>query len=253
MDKIINLGIPHIGEEIFERIDTAGLFQCFVVSETWNIIAKRVLLKRNKKIFLEACRNGETKVVQLLLQDDESEGIDLNATDWFGRTGFSLACENGHQQIVQLIVDRSDSHNIDLDSRDKKGWTALMRTCGTGRSDIVRILLNYSGKQFIDFNAKDKFGVTPFMIACGKCSRKFKIVKLLLNNSEKKNIDLNAKDNYYGTRHTAFMNACEFANYNLVKLLINCPQIDTNIPSSKRYHPMINALLKAQLRMKDGT
>ena len=54
MDKVINLGIPHISELIFESIDTPELFQCALVSETWKILAESDLIKRWKGKMLEA-------------------------------------------------------------------------------------------------------------------------------------------------------------------------------------------------------
>ena len=63
MDKVINLGIPHISELIFESIDTPGLFQCASVSATWKYLAENVLIKRWKGKMFEACENGKTKVV----------------------------------------------------------------------------------------------------------------------------------------------------------------------------------------------
>ena len=48
MDRIINLGIPHIGETIFENIDTDELCQYFFVSQTWKVLAENVLLKGAK-------------------------------------------------------------------------------------------------------------------------------------------------------------------------------------------------------------
>ena len=68
MEKVINLGIPHIGEKIFENIDTPGLLQCRAVSETWKALADNVLLKRyksNGKI-IEACETGLTEIVKIL-------------------------------------------------------------------------------------------------------------------------------------------------------------------------------------------
>ena len=66
MDKVINLGIPHVGELIFDSIDTPKLFQCALVSDTWKELAENVLIKRWKGKMYEACKNGETKIVQLL-------------------------------------------------------------------------------------------------------------------------------------------------------------------------------------------
>ena len=61
MDKVINLGVPHVSEKIFESIDTPELFQCALVSETWRELAENVLVKRWQGKMLEACKNGETK------------------------------------------------------------------------------------------------------------------------------------------------------------------------------------------------
>ena len=69
MDKVINFGIPHVGELIFESIDTPDLVNCMEVSETWKILAENILIKRWKHRMHEACISGETKVVQLLLEN----------------------------------------------------------------------------------------------------------------------------------------------------------------------------------------
>ena len=78
MDKVINLGIPHVAEQIFESFDTPGLIKCMEVSETWRELAGNVLIKRPKgKIYMkifEACESRKTKVAQLLLEDlDDDE------------------------------------------------------------------------------------------------------------------------------------------------------------------------------------
>ena len=73
MENIINLGIPHVGELIFESIGTPGLVKCLEVSQTWKVLAENVLIKRWKGKMFEACKNGETKVVQLLLERCNSE------------------------------------------------------------------------------------------------------------------------------------------------------------------------------------
>ena len=63
MDKVINHGIPHVGELIFESIDTPELFQCLLVSETWKVLAENVLIKRWNGKMYEARKKGKTKVV----------------------------------------------------------------------------------------------------------------------------------------------------------------------------------------------
>ena len=68
MDKVINLGIPHVGEQILENIETEVLIQLCLVSKTWKVLAENVLFKRWRKRFFEACESGKTKIVQLLLE-----------------------------------------------------------------------------------------------------------------------------------------------------------------------------------------
>merc|ERR1712049_9771 len=60
LNEVINLGIPHVGELIFESMDTPELFQCALVSDTWKVLAENVLMKRWKGKMLEACKSGET-------------------------------------------------------------------------------------------------------------------------------------------------------------------------------------------------
>ena len=88
MDKIINHGMPHVAEQIFDNIETQGLIECLKVSETWKVLAENVLIKRWKGKMFEACQNGETKVVQLLLErcDAEESGLNIKGSDGFGHT-----------------------------------------------------------------------------------------------------------------------------------------------------------------------
>ena len=53
MDKVINLGVPHVGELIFESIDTPGLFQFAWVSENWKVLDENVMIKKWKGKMLE--------------------------------------------------------------------------------------------------------------------------------------------------------------------------------------------------------
>ena len=179
MDKLINLRMPHIGELMFESLDTNDLVQCLEVSQTWKVLAENVLLKRWKGKMFEACKNGETKIVKLLLERCNSEESGLNIKDFLGRTTLMIACFNGHKYVVQLLLNNSET-NIDLNARSNGGVTALMHGCRSGHKDVVQLLLDNSERN-IDLNAKDNVGWTAFMYAC-KYGRK-DVVKLLLDNS----------------------------------------------------------------------
>ena len=107
MTTVINSGIPNVGEIIFEDIDTPELIKCMEVSKPWKVLAENVLIKRWKGEMYEACQNGETKVVQLLLECCSPEESGVNIKDTQGGTTLMIACENGHKDAVQLFLEHS--------------------------------------------------------------------------------------------------------------------------------------------------
>ena len=208
LDKIINLGMPHIGEHIFKSIDTPGLTKCLEVSETWQELAENVLIKRWKGKMLEACRNGETKVVQLLLERCTSEESGLNFKYRYGATALMWGCQNGHKDVVQLLLDHSE--RIELNARNNGGNTALMFACIHGYKDVVNLLLDISER--IELNARNNFGMTAFMWACKKGHKD--VVNFFLDHSER--IDLNDKD---VLGRTALMIANQEGHQDIVQLI----------------------------------
>ena len=151
--KVVQLLLERYNSEesvlnIFESIDTPGLIICMEVSDTWReLMAKYVLMQRWKGKMFEACKNGQTKVVQLLLEFYNSKESGLNRRDFFGRTTLMIACKNGHKDVVQLLLDNSDS-NIELNARTNWwGRTALMFACSNGHKDVVQLLLDNSERK----------------------------------------------------------------------------------------------------------
>ena len=124
MEKIFNIGIPHLSEQIFKSIDNPGLVQCALVSKTWRELAQNVLKKRWKSKMLEACINGETNVVQQLLESPTSEEVGLNIKDHLGFTPLIWACYNGYKDIVKLLLDHSE--RIELNKRNDCEERAFM-------------------------------------------------------------------------------------------------------------------------------
>ena len=191
IENIINLGIPHVAEQIFESMKTQELFKCLEVSETWNILAGNVLIKRLKagnvsikrlkgRMF-EACKYGETQVVRFLLERCNTEESGLNARDNDGWTPFMTACFCGHTIVVQTLLDHSDGH-IELNAEDYDfGRTAFMWACYFGQKGVVQLLLNHPAAQSIDFDAEDDCGNTGLMIAQQRNHRD--IAKLLFGKS----------------------------------------------------------------------
>ena len=63
---------------LLENVDTSILIQCLLVLEPWKALAENVLIKRWKGRMHEACQNGETKVIKLLLERCNSEESGLH-------------------------------------------------------------------------------------------------------------------------------------------------------------------------------
>ena len=141
MEKVINLRLPHIGEQVFEIIDTDGLIQLLEVSTTWKILAENVLLKRWKGKMFEACESRRTEIVKLLLEYCNSEESGFNTKDRVGGTVFMAACFYGPKDIVQLLLNHPDT-NIDLNEKSENHLTAFMLACMKGNKDIVQLLLS---------------------------------------------------------------------------------------------------------------
>ena len=118
MDKVINLAVPHISEQIFESINTDGLIQCLMVGETWRLLAENVLVKRWKENLFEACAIGKTQIVQLLLECFNGEEIGLNTKREFGITPLMAACSNGHIDTVKLLLNHSDIELVGFEKKD---------------------------------------------------------------------------------------------------------------------------------------
>ena len=135
MDKVINLALPYVGEQVFESLETDTLVQYLDVSEAWKILAENVLLKRWKYRLYEACKTGKSRIVELLLEHYNFEEIGLNVMvkDNYGpdprnqnvlnctkyRTPLMAACAYGHIDVVQMLLDHS-ADSIDLNAMEKE-------------------------------------------------------------------------------------------------------------------------------------
>ena len=125
---------------------------------------RKCLEQKVERQKLKACRNGETKVVQQLLEHCSTEDSGLNVKGQFGFTALMEACKHGHKDVVQLLLDNSDK-NIDLNARNHWGRTALMWACRNGHKDVVQLFLDNSERN-IDLNARSDRGLTALMYAC---------------------------------------------------------------------------------------
>ena len=167
MDKVINFGLPHIGEQVFQSLESDTLIQCLKVSEAWKVYAETVLLQRWKGKLGEACKDGKTEIVQILLNNLHEDNTELENPDGSGNTPFMLACTNGHKDVIKLLIEHCSSTNIDLLIRNRYKMTVFSWACCLGLTDVVRLLLDHSrSRQMIDINASDNDGDTALHEAC---------------------------------------------------------------------------------------
>ena len=148
---IINNGIPHVGEQIFESLDTDDLIQYLDVSKTWRVLAENVLLKRWKGRMMEAVFHNQIKIVELLSKNYNSKESGVNFKGVLG-TPFISACMIGRKEIVQLLLKYSYmNEDIDFNAKNTDGQTGFILACAFGQVDVVQVLLEQP-YQNIDLN-----------------------------------------------------------------------------------------------------
>ena len=155
MDKIINVGIPHIGEKIFSKLKISTLLELRFVSQTWKELAENVLSDKLKilgmplnpaDLFENHSDNDLIEVFRLLLEldDPKTKNIDWNAREEDGtRTALIRACDMNNPPIVQLLLEYSDVKSIDLNAQDEDGATAFIIACQRGKANIVNKFLTH--------------------------------------------------------------------------------------------------------------
>ena len=140
MEGLINLRIPHIGENIFDHISDADLLQFRMVSKSWKELSENILAKRWSSKFIAACAKGRTEIVQILLDHSERLKIDWNQKDSSGWTPIMWACSRGQTDVVKLLLCNLKRTNIDLNAKNKLGMTAFKLAFNGGHQDIVLLL-----------------------------------------------------------------------------------------------------------------
>ena len=83
-------------------------------------------------------------------------GIDVNATDQYGRTALMEAVYGGHTDAVEALLKLGANVN----AKDDSGWTPLMEAASKSRGCALRTLLAYGA----DVNAACKNGWTALKV-----------------------------------------------------------------------------------------
>ena len=224
IDQVINLGIPHVAQKIFNHITTAKLVDLCQVSKSWRqLIVDEILMGTrihfdvvSKKPLMFACIDGNVDLAEMLLNHPKSDEITVNARCFNGMTALMYACKLGHTKVVELLLNHSDSKNINLNALCRSNRNAFIYACEYGQTETVKLLLTYTGcKQQIAFNKKSIYSRTALMLVCEKGY--IKIVKLLLHYAQTKGINLNQTDT---SGLTALRLALQNFHFSIVSLFL---------------------------------
>lgn len=127
------------------------------------------------------------------LREYVSDGLDLNVTDFNGRTPCMVAISRGHDAFVRACLELGADINIkdiggmthimyavqknnsplirlfvdlglDINSVCNMGWTATIHAAFGGNDETLRTCVELGG----DVNKKNKHGLTPIMIAASR-------------------------------------------------------------------------------------
>jgi ankyrin repeat protein len=141
----------------------------------------------------------------------ESDGVDPEAKNNFGKTALAEAVETGHESIVKLLLE---SGKINVNSRDQKD--ALMTPALWGRLSIFKLLLDAG---LCECNTKTEgMGMPPLSWAATMGHER--VVRLLVDTGR---VDLNLPDN---SGHTPLWYAAFRSNESITKLLLEAGSVD---------------------------
>ena len=172
--------------------------------------------------FMLACIYGKKNIVELFLNHPGGKCIEWNAKTWDCATAFYFACENGHSDVVKLLLDHSESKNIDLNTRFIGENNALDIAVLSKKINVIKVIFEHPvARKRIGWNFVNSKGETAFHLACQ--SGEEAIVQMFIDHSQMLNIDLNAR--YMGHGNTGWMDACKYDKPNIVKLLIQYPEL----------------------------
>ena len=97
-------------------------------------------VEKEMTIFHCACFYGQSKLVNILLQNSGNLKIDLNAKDGlFKHTALNWACWAGKTELVKMMIENPNSSKFDLKIKDLYGRTAFQNAEERGNQDIVAL------------------------------------------------------------------------------------------------------------------
>ena len=220
MEEVL-LRFGHIGDQIFEELDSQTLLKCGFVGRDWNLfldhgkvrpfriikaitnIDENYLTNRIKEINVETAK-GLVTTIRNIYQGFPRRG-NINPTSHMdiGNTPLHQAAKNGHLLLCELIIDNVDDKNPKYEGEK----TPLHYAAKYGHLAICQLIID----NVDDKNPKDNVLSTPLHYAA--VYGHFEICQLIIDNAD----DKNPKNNL---EITPLHYAAENGHFAICKLII---------------------------------
>ena len=167
-----------------------------------------------------ACRNGCFSAARKLLEKPGIHGVNLRNKN--GDTTFILSCGNWDEDNSEFIDYLLANFEIDINDVNQWGNSALSAACACGNVNIVKTLLQ---QKDIDVNISGNL-LLPTCWGSDRHEKRAEIFKILLDLPDTQ-FDVNEGDADAHTE-TPLMYACRENHTEIIKMLLQHPQIDIN-------------------------
>ena len=122
MEKVIDLSIPHVGQQIFAHLRAEQLIENMKVSRTWKVLAQNALIQKFKGNFSSACTRGLPEIVQRILEtSNEVENV--------------INCSEGFIEVTKKLLMKANINAVSF---------VELTDDNQSLADVVEILLKYS-------------------------------------------------------------------------------------------------------------
>ena len=173
MEEILSR-FPHIGENIFNELNSKDFCMSKEVNRSWNYFIK------NQRILKKACKKRVQEKINNLTIEDPRNGV------WMKTTAFHLAAKKGYLPVCQQIMENSDDKN----PKDRFGWTPLHKAAQKGHLSVCQLIV----RNVDDKNPKNYNGCTPLHWAAE--NGHLSVCQIIVENVD----DKNPKDKYGRTQ-----------------------------------------------------
>ena len=122
-------------------------------------------------LFYLVCRNGFSKIAELILQKCNATNINFNQPDFITMdnnylTPFQYALLNGASNLEKIIKQKSTEFKIKLIDGKTTFPMIFLKACEIGQKDIAKLLMKRSNELKINLNAQNMYSETAFLLAC---------------------------------------------------------------------------------------